>query len=162
MLHRPRRARNADPFGGEPLADAVNIGNAKRDMAKAGAEVIGLFLIPVVRQLNDRVVLLISIADEREGEFPARVILLAQHFHPEPVTVEREGFVQIPDPDHRMQHLEIAALCSHGFSTSFRISRTMPAARSAGGGPPSPKSSMACVQAAICAARNSGSRNKRA
>src|SRR5436190_5517644 len=68
MRHRACRARDLDPCGGKLLAGLVDVRHANREMAEAAAERIGLGLLPIVGQLDDRAVVLVAIADKGEGE----------------------------------------------------------------------------------------------
>src|ERR1051325_278108 len=103
MRHRACGARDLDPGGGEALAGLVDIRNANREVAKTAAQRIGLLLIPVVGQLNDRAVGLVAIADKGERELAGWVVALPQQLHAELLGVELQRFVQILDPEHRVQ-----------------------------------------------------------
>ena len=103
MRHRAGRARHLDPGGGELFAGLVDIGHADREMAEGAAQRIGLRLIPVMGQLDHRRIGFVAIADKRQGELAGRVIALAQQLHAEQLGVEMQRFVEVLDPEHRVQ-----------------------------------------------------------
>src|SRR2546428_855443 len=103
VLHRPGLAHDPGPLGAQLVAGAIDVLDAERDVPEAGAELVEL-RVPVVRELEDGVVALVAVADEGEREAAVRVVLAAQEPHAEHVAVEAERALEVPDPQHGVEH----------------------------------------------------------
>ncbi len=103
MLHWPGLADDPGPLGAQLVAGAIDVLDAERDVPEAGAELVAL-RVPVVRELEDGVVALVAVADEGEREAAVRVVLAAQGPHAEHVAVEAERALEVPDPQHGVEH----------------------------------------------------------
>src|SRR5262249_7717932 len=113
--HGPRFAHDLDPFFLQFFAGLICVGNADGQMAESAAQFVALG-VPVVSELDDGVVLLVAVADERERELAAREILLTQKFHAKLFAIEVERLLQVSDSNHGVQQL-------HGIVLSSRPSR---------------------------------------
>jgi hypothetical protein len=67
MFHRARLAHDLDSFGAQLVASFVDVRHAEGDMAKAVADIVGVG-VPVIGELDDRVGLLRTVADEGVGK----------------------------------------------------------------------------------------------
>ena len=83
VLHRSRLARDLGALLLEFGADRVDVVDAERQVAEAGAELIGLLAAPVEGELEHRVGVLRPVADEGVGELATRIIVPAQQLHAE-------------------------------------------------------------------------------
>ncbi len=72
-------------------------------MAEGRADRIGLLLAPIMGQLDRGVIGFVAVADEGQGEFPARIVVAAQQLHAEMAGVEIERLVEVEHPNHRVQ-----------------------------------------------------------
>src|SRR6185437_1879080 len=82
-LHRARRAGDLDAFLAELVAGGIDVGDTDGEMAEGGSERIGLLLVPIVGELDDRAAGLVAIADEGQRVAPFRNFALTQHLHAE-------------------------------------------------------------------------------
>ena len=129
MLHRAGWPGYLDALLPQRGAGAVDIGHADGEVAEGRADLVRLGLVPVVRQLDDCVFLLIAIADEGERELAARIVLPPQQAHAQEPGVEIDRLFQVEHPDHRVQEtesdcialplLESRGLSCHGGSLAF-------------------------------------------
>ena len=71
-------------------------------MAEAVAEVVG-FRVPVVRELDHRLLALVAISHEGEREAAVGIVLAPQELHPEDVGIEADRSLEIADADHRVK-----------------------------------------------------------
>src|SRR5690349_11017408 len=60
-LHRAGRPRDLDPGLAQRFAGGIDVGHADREMAEGAAEIVGLLLVPVMGELDDRAVVLVAI-----------------------------------------------------------------------------------------------------
>lgn len=102
MLHRTRLAGDLAAARADILAGLVDISHFQGDVAIAGAQLI-LVHAPVIGQLDDAVVVLVTVADEGQGELAVRVILAAQQGHAQDFGIEGDGFIHVADAQHGMQ-----------------------------------------------------------
>lgn len=73
--------------------------------------------IPVVRQLEHRVLTLIAVTHKRQGETARGVLLTTQKTHSQHLGVEAQRALQIPYPEHGVQHAHLRrspGLSQHG------------------------------------------------
>ena len=61
--------------------------------------------VPVMGQLDHRVIFFVAIADKCESELSTGKILFAQQLHPELLAVELQRFVKVVDANHGVQQL---------------------------------------------------------
>src|SRR6185437_13882479 len=121
-LHRPRRAGDLDAFLGKFVAGGIDVGDADGEMAECRAELIRLFLVPVVGELDDRAAGLVAITHEGERVAPFRHLALTQHLHAEEARVEIERLLQVEDAQHGVQHARLADAGIAGIPVSrFRV-----------------------------------------
>ena len=69
MGHRPSWARELYACSAKLLTGFVDIGYRDREVTKSSAQGIGLFLVPIVGQLDNRAVRLIAVTDKGQREF---------------------------------------------------------------------------------------------
>src|SRR5207237_4788618 len=89
-LHRAGLARDLAALRLHGLARLVDIGHAERDVAEAVAEIVGL-RVPVVGELDHRLLALVAVAHEGERELAVGIVLAPQQLHAEHSGVEAEG-----------------------------------------------------------------------
>src|SRR3982751_2887878 len=61
VSHRSRRPRNLNPFPLEHLANAIDVWNPDREMTETAADLVRLLASPVMSELDDSIVLFITI-----------------------------------------------------------------------------------------------------
>src|SRR5579864_261108 len=103
-LNRAGRPSDLDALFAEPLAGRIDIRHADRQMAEAGADAVGLLLIPVVREFDHGVCGFVAIAHKGERIPPSLDIVLADELHAEEARIEVDRFVEIEHAYHRVQH----------------------------------------------------------
>ena len=113
VFHRTRLAHDLDAFGAKLFAGFVNIGHAKRDMTEPIADIIGV-RVPVVGQLDDRIGLFRTIADEDIGKAAGLVVSFLSELHAEAVAIEFQTLIEIIYANHRVDDF-------HKFSPSREI-----------------------------------------
>ena len=87
MLHRPRFPGDTTATLTDGLTGGLDVGDAEGDMTVGRTQLV-FSCVPVVRQFNHRILALIAIADEGEGEATAGVVLAAQQLHTQNLAVE--------------------------------------------------------------------------
>src|SRR5947199_111716 len=89
-----------------PALLGFNVGVELGQLAAVAAAwpVLVALRVPVVRELAHRVVALVAVADEGEREAAARVVRAAEQPHAEHVAVEAERALEVPDPEHGVEH----------------------------------------------------------
>src|SRR5262249_9561571 len=122
-FHRPRRTRDLAARLGDLLAHAVHVRHADSELPEAGAELVGLLLIPVVGQLDYGMLLFVAIADESQRVLAFRDLTLAQHLHAHRTGVEGQRLVEVLHPNHRVEH----AVVGIGHLPLLYLSRIMAA-----------------------------------
>src|SRR6059036_729129 len=80
VLHRPGLTHDLDPFCLELGARLVDVIHAYGQVTESVAQLV-TGRSPVIGQLNHRIVLLVAVADKRQSEFAAGVVLVAQELH---------------------------------------------------------------------------------
>ena len=115
MFHRPRLAHNASSFLGDAGTSASDVFHTKCDVPITVTKVISAG-VPVVGELQHRLVPLRSVSNEGQREPSTRVVLAAEQLHAEQLRVEGDGPLQIPDPEHGVEH-------PHGLGSFLDISK---------------------------------------
>src|SRR4029078_4852614 len=64
MSHRSRRPGNLNPFPLEHLANAIDVWSPDREMPETAADLVRLLAPPVMSELDDGIVLFITITHE--------------------------------------------------------------------------------------------------
>src|SRR5262245_43594069 len=111
-LDRPGRPRDLATGLGHLLAHARDVRHANSQMAESGAELVG-FVAPIVGEFDDGMVLLIAVADERQGVLAFRDLALAQELHAHGAGVEGDRPVEVVHADHRVQHAIVGGGVGH-------------------------------------------------
>ena len=131
-FHRPGRTGDADlPPPLQRLANAVHIGDRDREMAESRAEIVSGLLIPVVGQLDHRVVGLPRHSPTKASvNRPVGKLAPPQQAHTEMPGVEIERFLKVLHPDHGVEQAVAGSCLRHrSCDCSLFDARVRPAAQ---------------------------------
>ena len=114
MLHRPGLPHHPTALVRDSRAGGVDVVHTQSNVAIAITVVVGM-RVPVVGELQHRLLGFRPIAQKGEGEAAVWILLAAQQLHPHHFGVKGDGTLQISDPEHGVQH-------SHGQLTPRKSS----------------------------------------
>ncbi len=103
MLHRPRLTHHPATLATDGGTGGADVVHPEGNVAIAITQLIGTG-IPVVGELQHRLLRLRPVTQEGQGETAGGVVLAPQQLHAEHLGVEGDGLVQIPDPEHGVKH----------------------------------------------------------
>ncbi len=103
MLHRARLTHHPAALAADGGTGAANVFHPEGDVAVGIPQLVGAG-VPVVGELQHRLLRLRPVTQEGQGEAATGVLLAPQQLHAEHIGVEGNGPVQIPDPEHGVEH----------------------------------------------------------
>ena len=103
MFHRSGLTDYPTALAADGGTGAADVLNPEGDVTVGISELVGVG-VPVVGELQHRLLRLRPVTQEGQGEASTGVLLAAQQLHAEHIGVEDNGAVQIPDPEHGVEH----------------------------------------------------------
>ena len=103
MFHRSGLTHHPTALAADGGTGAADVLNPEGDVTVGITELVGVG-VPVVGELQHRLLRLRPVTEEGQGETTRGVVLAPQQLHAQHLGVEGNGLVQIPDPEHGVEH----------------------------------------------------------